>query len=220
MDRGRPTQIQLKGIGSLMAATYRRLSVLPKGLKGTWSDHPMVDLLVVAGAVGIHAYIVYGHNAGDVLAWAQSSQRTDTYAAGAGISALIGGFTGTAIAQYGSSSGPIITYLRAVHGSKIRRNWLSISRWLMAVAALCVTSMAIDGGATPRGSNWVFEAAFAIALMKFARLIYLFDLIITAVDKQDENAFAIEKANKKHAKAFAGRASGPQDPGIEYGDDY
>jgi hypothetical protein len=212
--RGRVSRLKL-----FRGVVYRSFNKLLEGLRGACSDHPLIDVCVSALVVAAHALVVLRYGLGDVLAQADGNQRTDTYAAGAGVSALIGGFTGTAIAQYGSSSGPIITWLRAVHGAKIRRNWLSISRWLMVVAVLCVASMAIDGGSRPNGSNWLFELAFMIAIMKFARLVYLFELIITAVDRQDENALAIQKANKRYARVTAGRASAPQDPGIDYDDE-
>ncbi|MFF4198252.1 hypothetical protein [Nonomuraea sp. NPDC001831] len=101
---------------------------------------------------------------------------------------LIAGFAGTAIAQYGSSSGPIVNALRGRFSRTIRRNWISITSWLLICAVLCIVAMSIDGEkANTRGSQWIFEAALAVAVMKFTRLIFLFNLILKTVDA-DSNA--------------------------------
>jgi len=182
-----------------------------------WSQHPGVDLVLAVTPVVAHGIFVWHFGGGNLLAWASGSQRTDTYAAGAAVSALVAGFTGTAIAQYGSSSGPLITWLRAVHGSKIRKNWLSITKWLMVAAVLCVFSMAMDGGdSSPKGSNWIFETAFLIAIAKFARLVYLFDLIMTSVDKQDEGSFGAEQSRRKHERALSARVAKPTESRVQF----
>ncbi|MEV7229683.1 hypothetical protein AB0M79_22050 [Polymorphospora sp. NPDC051019] len=183
-----------------------------------WSEHPSIDLPLVATIVGVHLLIVYGVGIGNVLAWADSGQRTDVYAAGAGITALIAGFTGTAIAQYGSSSGPLISALRATHGREIRKNWLSITKWLMISAVLCITSMAIDGGSSPKGSNWLFEVAFALTIVKFARLIFLFELIMLSVDRQDHETLRVQRAQATTRQASR-RARVPQDTGVAFDED-
>lgn len=147
-----------------------------------WSDHPSIDLVLAGVVVGCHAFIVYQRHVGDVLRWGDQEQRLAVYAAGAGIMALIAGFTGTAIAQYGSSSGPVVTALRSTHGSAIRRNWLNISRWLLFGSVLCIVAMSIDTNSSTRSSQWVFEFALAMAIVKFVRINFLFGLIMSAVD--------------------------------------
>lgn len=147
-----------------------------------WSDHPMVDMMVGGIVVGTHALVVYTWHAGNVLNWANQAQRLALYAAGAGMMALIAGFAGTAIAQYGSSSGPVVGALRGRHGGAIRRNWLSITKWLLVTTVLCIVAMAIDSTKSPRGSEWVFEAALSLAVVKFVRLVFLFGLILSSID--------------------------------------
>jgi hypothetical protein len=152
-----------------------------------WTDHPLADLLVLL-VVGAHLLSVVIWQRGDVLAWSSTGNRLATYAAGAGAMSLIAGFAGTAIAQYGSSSGPIVNALRGRFSRAIRRNWISITSWLLICAVLCIVAMSIDGEKTnTRGSQWVFEAALAVAVMKFTRLIFLFNLILKTVDA-DSNA--------------------------------
>lgn len=152
-------------------------------LMNMWSDKPTVDLLLMAVLVGLHLSLVYLLGMGNVLHWADQAQRLAVYAAGAGMMSLIAGFTGTAIAQYGSSSGPVVTAIRSNHGSAIRLNWLNISGGLMLGTVLCLVAMSIDTKTSPRGSQWVFEVALALAILKFARLLFLFNLILSSLDK-------------------------------------
>lgn len=162
-----------------------------------WTDHPSTDLLVSI-LVGFHFWEVVRWGHGDILAWSSTDNRVAAYAAGAGVMSLIAGFAGAAIAQYGSSSGPIVSLLREKFGKEIRRNWMSITSWLLISALLCIVAMAIDGEATAtRGSQWIFEIALAIATMKFARLMFLFNLILQSVDsdsrKKEKNVPAMRE---------------------------
>lgn len=158
-----------------------RMVSLTTRLGNFWSDHPSTDLLVVA-LVALHFIEVAKWGHGDVLSWSPASNRVAIYAAGAGVMSLIAGFAGTAIAQYGSSSGPIVHVLREMYGRTIRINWISITSWLLISALLCIVAMAIDGEkSVTRGSQWVFEMALAIAALKFVRLVFLFNLILKSV---------------------------------------
>jgi hypothetical protein len=174
---------ELPGSLNLWKHRFRRAVVW---VMNFWSDHPTFDMLLVVTLIGTHLLIVYRFDSGNVLHWTNQSQRLAVYAAGAGTMSLIAGFTGTAIAQYGSSSGPIVTALRSTHGAAIRRNWLNISAWLLAGTVLCVIAMAIDATKSPRGSEWMFEVALAIAVLKFVRLMFLFGLILSSIDSEVE----------------------------------
>lgn len=152
-------------------------------LMNAWSDRPTSDLIAVALFLGAHVLLVYRFQVGNVLHWANQPQRLAVYAAGAGMMSLIAGFTGTAIAQYGSSSGPVVSALRSTHGVAIRRNWLNIAGWLLLGTVLCLVAMSIDEESGPRGSQWVFEAALGLAVLKFVRLLFLFGLILSSIDQ-------------------------------------
>ncbi|MEU5989233.1 hypothetical protein ABZ806_09655 [Spirillospora sp. NPDC047418] len=119
-----------------------------------------------------------------MLSWTSTEGRIATYAAGAGVMALIAGFTGTAIAQYGSSSGNVVNMLRQSFGRIIRKNCLNIMSWLLGGAILCILAMAIDTKHGTFGSQWVFEFALLMAVLKFCRLWFLFKLILEATDVQ------------------------------------
>lgn len=180
------------------ATPWRTLFVLRfRKIMDVWAGRPSTDMIIAAVAVGIHATIVSRLHSGNVLAWANQAQRLGLYAAGAGMMALIAGFAGTAIAQYGSASGPVVSALRSVHGAAIRRNWLNITKWLLLSAVLCLVAMAIDGDKTTRGSEWVFEAALAISIAKILRLLFLFGLILSAVDAEPGDARSPERTQSR-----------------------
>jgi hypothetical protein len=152
-----------------------------------WSDHPATDFIPVCIIVGFHFSVVQGLKHGDFLSWPSTEGRIATYAAGAGVMALIAGFTGTAIAQYGSSSGPIVDALRRSFGETIRRSWASVVTWLLISALLCIIAMSIDRKTGTFGSQWVFEFAMCAGIAKFARLLFLFRLFLNASDRQSVN---------------------------------
>jgi hypothetical protein len=150
---------------------------------------PSLDLLVALAITA--AYFLTIHFRApqlNLLAFAEASQRLAVYAAGAGLASLIAGFSGTAIAQYGSSSGPVVEALRQVHGYEIRKNWLSIVRWLLVAAVLCIIAMVIDTKTSPRYSDYLFYIALSVAVLKFFRLTLLFRLVLAAVDSQSQPA--------------------------------
>jgi hypothetical protein len=163
-----------------------RARIMVDRLLNGWSNKPVVDLAIAGIAVAIHAFIVFRFQMGDVLAWADQPQRLAIYAAGAGLMGLIGGLTGNAITQYGSATGSLIEALRQQHGNLVRRTWVGICAWLLLSAVACVVAMAIDGKTSPRGSQWVFEFALAVAMTKFIRLVFLFDLMLSAIDTQNQ----------------------------------
>lgn len=171
-------RVESSGADIIRAVAHRTLD--------SWSSRPSIDLAMAVLVVGGHAILVYGRHTGDILQWANQSQRLSVYAAGAGMMSLIAGFAGTAIAQYGSSSGPVVAVLRSLHGRAIRRNWLNISGWLLAGTLLCVVAMAVDSEKSARSSEWIFEASLCIAVTKFIRLLFLFGLLLSALDSEVE----------------------------------
>lgn len=181
MDGSRQDWRVLESLPTLLAARLRRRA---SRFVAPWAEHPSLDLVVAAViAVGATAISIVW-NLKNPLGSASQSQRLAVYAAGAGAMSLIGGFAGTAIAQYGSSAGPIVTALRATHGAAIRRNWLSITTWLLIGTVVCLLAMTFDAGRRGTVSVVAFEVALSIAVMKFARLVFLFSLILTSADAE------------------------------------
>lgn len=153
-------------------------------LADAWASNTYLDLITGLLIIGTHLAVALTWHHGDVLSWPSTEGRVATYAAGAGVMALIAGFTGTAIAQYGSSSGNVVNMLRQSYGNVIRKNCLDIMGWLLAGAILCIIAMAIDTKRGTFGSQWVFEFALLMGVLKFLRLWFLFKLILEATDVQ------------------------------------
>lgn len=153
-------------------------------LGNAWANKTFVDLLAAFVLTGIHLVVALNWGHGNVLSWPSTEGRIATYAAGAGVMALIAGFTGTAIAQYGSSSGNVVNMLRQSFGRMIRKNCQNIMGWLLAGAILCIIAMALDTKRGTYGSQWIFEFAILMGMLKFARLWFLFKLILEATDLQ------------------------------------
>lgn len=148
-----------------------------------WGKHTSLDIALTAIAVVAHWAIAYEGKHGDFLVWIGTSGQTATFTAGAGVMSLIAGFAGVGITQYGTAPGDAMDYVRREFGSVLRRNWLNIISWLLISSVLCIIALALDTQA--RGpARWVFEVAFVVALLKFARLAVLFRLLLAATDRQ------------------------------------
>jgi hypothetical protein len=70
--------------------------------------HPGLDLVTAAVLMASYLMAVKLWPIVSVLAHADTQRRMAVYGTGATVISLIAGFSGTAIAQYGSSSGPIV----------------------------------------------------------------------------------------------------------------
>ncbi|MFC6092039.1 hypothetical protein [Saccharothrix lopnurensis] len=151
-------------------------------LRTSWDERPIFDVVLTIVLVGFHMVLVYRWGVTNYFAQADSQQRLAIYAAGAGMMSLIAGFTGNAIAQYGSSTGDVARVIRHKFGAIIRKNWLSIIRWLLFCALACVFCMVLDSKTSPRAAEWIFQFAVSVAAWKFFRLVFLFRVIISAID--------------------------------------
>lgn len=147
-----------------------------------WAGHPTLDIASAAIIVCFHLFLVWKFAALKMLPWSDSPQRLAVYAAGAGMMALIAGFAGTAIALYGSATGPAMQQLRESHGRTIRKNWKSILGWLLISAVLCLFSMVVESKESTNFSEWSFEFAILMSIWKFCRLIFVFHLVMRSVD--------------------------------------
>lgn len=160
-----------------------------------WSNHPAADLAMAGMVVGGHVLLVYHFKHGNILSWADQQQRLAIYAAGAGIMSLIAGFAGNGITQYGGASSRLIAQIRRRYGATLRKNWVSIISWLLTCAILCIFAMAVDSKEGPRASEWVFEVALCVAVVKFARLVFLFSLILKSLDADLVGGGVTRKSN-------------------------
>jgi hypothetical protein len=152
------------------------------GLANWWGEHPAVDLAAAVVLTVIGYLITRKWHAINPLATAENTQRMAVYGAGAGLMSLIAGFTGTAIALYGSSSGPVATAVRKEYGSQIRKSWSSIIATLLASSVLSIVAMMIDAKNTPRFSDFLFLGCLFAACVSFIRLVIVFKLIMVTAD--------------------------------------
>lgn len=154
------------------------------GVSNFWGAHPALDLPLVAGVGSFYIILVKYFPLLDLISGMSLSNRMAMYAAGAGVMALISGFAGIAISQYGSSSGKLVDSLRRSHGKVIRKNWLSVATWLLFSALFCIFCMMIDQGDEANFSRWVFMFVILFSLVKFLRLASVFSIILSAADKE------------------------------------
>jgi hypothetical protein len=97
-----------------------------------------------------------------------------------------------------------VTALRSAHGKAIRRNWLNITKWLLAAAVLCLVAMAVDGEKQLHGSEWIFEIALAVSIAKFVRLMFLFSMIMSAGDSEANLLASSQKSPAPQPQRTAG----------------
>jgi hypothetical protein len=150
--------------------------------RDAWDRHPGIDLLLTLLVISTHLLLVYAWRVPDIIGAADPGQRVAIYGAGTGAMSLIAGFTGNAIAQYGTAPGAVAQQIRSRFGLTIRKNWSSIIRWLLTSVILCIIAMIAGSGKTSNDSEWIFEFALLISIGKFCRLVYLFRLVMSVTD--------------------------------------
>ncbi|MFD8566636.1 hypothetical protein [Streptomyces sp. NPDC059639] len=147
-----------------------------------WAEHLWIDYAVAACVVGAHVAVVRMGSRGDFLAWIDSSQRTDLYAAAAGVTSAIGGLSAIAISLYSAANGQRLRAVRAQHQHSLRRSWRSLLQGTALVCLLLLAALALDRDHDPLSVRFVFEYAMAFAACRYARLIWLFDRIMHVSD--------------------------------------
>lgn len=149
-----------------------------------WSEHPFSDWLLAMICVAALGFWQKGH----VLSGHDTDQRMSIYATVASVAAIIGGFGTAAISQYATSSGRRMTYLRQRFGESLRKNWVSILTSMTAVAAGCLGAMISDKREQVGWVGWVVGFLLFLGLMRAARLIWLFRLLIDVSDHDGANS--------------------------------
>ncbi|MFD9486740.1 hypothetical protein ACFWBX_22735 [Streptomyces sp. NPDC059991] len=119
---------------------------------------------------------------GDFLAWIDSSQRTDLYAAAAGVTSAIGGLSAIAISLYSAANGERLRAVRRQQQHSLRRSWRSLLQGTALACLLLLASLALDRDKDPLSARFVFEYAMVFAACRFARLVWLFDSVMHISD--------------------------------------
>jgi hypothetical protein len=141
------------------------------------------DYLIALVPVAIHAAVALTTGHGNVLAWIPTDQRLSLYGSAAGVVSAIGGLSSIAISIYLSSNGERLRAARRHYQSELRRNWKSL---LVATALICMCCLVAQGLDREHGAAWVdylFEASMALAVVRFLRMLWLFDAMMKLNDR-------------------------------------
>ncbi|MEV0714044.1 hypothetical protein [Asanoa sp. NPDC050611] len=152
-------------------------------LPGWFSDHPSIDFVVAAVVVGAHALTIQIIHAGDFLLWLGPERRADLYSQTAAVVASLGGLSAIGLAIYQSASGDRSKAVRVLYGSELRRNWRCLLVMAGVSSGLALLAMSLDRGTDVVRARFVFEFAVALAIIRYVRLIWVFDGILALADK-------------------------------------
>ncbi|MFF2536108.1 hypothetical protein [Streptomyces cyaneofuscatus] len=147
-----------------------------------WAEHLWIDYLVAALVLCAHILAIRTIESGDWLSWIDSSQRTDLYAAAAGVVSAIGGLSAIAISIYTAANGERLRAVRRHHQVSLRRSWRSLLRGTALVCALLLSALALDRDKDPASARFIFEFAMTFAALRFFRLTWLFDRMMHVSD--------------------------------------
>ncbi|MFC7018067.1 hypothetical protein ACFQMH_41595 [Streptomyces viridiviolaceus] len=147
-----------------------------------WAEHLWIDYLVAALIVGSHVLVIRTTGSADWLSWIDSSQRTDLYAAAAGVVSAIGGLSAIAISIYTAANGERLRAVRRNHQIGLRRSWRSLLCGTALVCTLVLSALSLDRDKDPVSARFIFEFAMAFAALRFSRLIWLFDRMMQISD--------------------------------------
>lgn len=164
----------------------RSLVETARGLLHGWRSRPAADWLLTAVVLGGHGLLVALTGRGDIFGTPGREQRLEIYTTGATVVALVGSFVTAAIAQYASATGRRMRVLRtAPHlASQFRRNWVSVLSATLLIAAVCLLATALDTTeADPGGVHWAVEGALILGAARAYRLLWLFNAVIQATDR-------------------------------------
>jgi hypothetical protein len=141
-----------------------------------------MDTALASVAVGVHVLVIRLTRSGDWLTWIGSSQRTDLYAAAAGVVSAIGGLSAIAISVYTAANGERLREVRRAHQLQLRRSWRSLLQGTALCCVLLLVALALDRERDPLSARFICEFAMAFACLRYPRLIWLFDKMMQVTD--------------------------------------
>lgn len=148
-----------------------------------WSEAVWWDYAIAFVPVAVHFWIVRASGHGDWLGWISSDQRVSVYGSAAGVVSAIGGLSSIAISIYLSSNGERLRAARLHYQSELRRNWKSLLVATALICMCCLIAQGLDHGSGPRWVRFAFEAAMALAVARFLRMLWLFDAMMRLNDR-------------------------------------
>jgi hypothetical protein len=148
-----------------------------------WSSDPWVDYALLAVTMTAYIVITRFTRHGDWLRWIGEGQQLTVYGTGATVISIIGGFGAIAVSVYLSAGGERARAVRVRYSSELRRNWRAVILGLGFSAGACLIAQGIDATHDPFSSRFVFEAAVGFAVLRFFRLVWLFDAMVRVADQ-------------------------------------
>ncbi|MBB5920162.1 hypothetical protein FHR81_001192 [Actinoalloteichus hoggarensis] len=145
-----------------------------------WLRHPNLDLAISIMLV-LAAHVASSLAKKELGSWMDSGQRTDAYAAGAGVMSLLGGFVSVSVSQYLSTGGATFEAVRQRHGSVLNKNYMSIIKWLFGGALLCLLAMLLDTDRFYSASFSIFLTSLVLSVAKFTRLAVVFAIFLGTI---------------------------------------
>lgn len=147
-----------------------------------WSERPTVDWYISLAVVAIHSAMTHFDATSSVMHGIESGRRGDIYMTTASISALIGGFGTAAISQYATANGRRMLELRRRFGVSLRKNWSGILVSMLVVSGGSLLVLMRDTGKEVGIIGWLMEALLALGVLRSARLVWLFSMLIDMAD--------------------------------------
>jgi hypothetical protein len=151
-------------------------------LTGWWSEHPSADIAVAGAAIAAHVCMVQFAHHGDWLGWVEASQRQAMYAGAVGMIAILGGLSSIGLAIYQGSDGERVRALRSLYGAEMRRNWRALLTITGIGALACLVAIGANRSGDPAFTRFWVEGAIGLWLMRYGRLIWLFNKVLAIRD--------------------------------------
>ncbi|HKR48390.1 MAG TPA: hypothetical protein VJT72_02215 [Pseudonocardiaceae bacterium] len=151
-------------------------------IEDAWAEHLWIDHVAAVAAVVVHVLVIRLTGSGDWMQWIGSSQRTDLYAAAAGVVSAIGGLSAIAISIYTAANGERLRTVRRQHQGQLRRSWRSLLQGTAWCCLVLLAALSLDREHDPLSVRFLFEYALAFAALRYPRLIWLFDRMMQVSD--------------------------------------
>lgn len=158
-------------------------SGLLANVRDFWGDNPWADYAITSVVMVVYILVTAFAKHGDWLRWIGVDQQLAVYGTGATVISILGGFSAVAVSVYLASSGDRARAVRARFGDVLRRNWRAIIVGLGLSAVGCLVALIIDSAKDPFSSRFVFIAALVFAIVRFSRMVWLFDALIRVADR-------------------------------------
>ncbi|WP_157036353.1 hypothetical protein [Streptomonospora alba] len=144
-------------------------------LRGLWSEKTWFDYLLAGFLVIIYGLISQHCSSVDFLSFKDLNQRLAIYSTTASVISIFGGLGAISITVYISASGERWEMIKRNYHVELHRNWVALTAGLGLAALFCVTAQLVDYNKEAGLSQYVFWFGASLAVLRFARLIWIFD---------------------------------------------